>query len=192
MKQLTRQQLRQHTRELRNQLSTVQQQQASLQLIEQCLSHAKLQSAQHIAFYLAHDGELNPLPLIKELWQQGKSVYLPVLHPFNPGHLLFLHYHSQSIMVNNKYGISEPKLDVTKVCPVAKLDIIFTPLVAFDVAGNRMGMGGGYYDRTLANTIDHKPYAMGLAHDCQLVTQLPIAAWDVPLAEIITPTRIYK
>lgn len=191
MKPLTRSQIRQHTRHLRHQLSPVQQQQASLLLVEQCLSHPKLQAAQHIALYLANDGELNPLPLINKLWQQGKSVYLPVLHPFNAGHLLFLHYQPQSTMVNNKYGISEPKLDVTKVCPVAKLDIILTPLVAFDRSGNRMGMGGGYYDRTLANVIDQKPYAMGLAHDCQLVSQLPIEAWDIPLAEIITPTRIF-
>ncbi|WP_159287438.1 5-formyltetrahydrofolate cyclo-ligase, partial [Klebsiella pneumoniae] len=103
-----------------------------------------------IALYLANDGELNTQPLIEWLWQQGKQVYLPVLHPFAKGHLLFLHYHTHTPMDKNRYGIAEPKLDQRLICPVRELDIIGTPLVAFDQSGQRLGMGGGYYDRTLA------------------------------------------
>ena len=81
---------------------------------------------------------------------------------------------------------------MTLVCPVNQLDIIFTPLVAFDSQGNRMGMGGGYYDRTLAHwQTNQTPYPIGLAHNCQLVEQLPVQAWDIPLAQIITPDKIF-
>lgn len=67
--------------------------------------------------------------------------------------------------------------------------MIVTPLVAFDDNGNRMGMGGGFYDRTLAQVKDNKPLAVGYAHDCQQVSYLPVEYWDIPLPIIITPTK---
>ena len=76
--------------------------------------------------------------------------------------------------------------------PVKQLDIVFTPLVAFDREGNRMGMGGGYYDRTLQHWQEnHSPYPIGIAHDCQQVEHLEQQHWDVPLGEIITPSHVY-
>ncbi|NRA55050.1 MAG: 5-formyltetrahydrofolate cyclo-ligase [Gammaproteobacteria bacterium] len=188
-----RQQIRQQVRLSRQQLSQTEQQQASQQLVKQLIGHPKLQQATKVAIYLANDGELDPMPLIEALWRQGKEVYLPRLHPFSAGNLIFIRYQANSPMVSNKYGIKEPKLDVTKLCPTAQLDIIFTPLVAFDRQGNRMGMGGGYYDRTLgAFSQGQGPYPIGLAHECQQVDSLPIAAWDIPLPQIITPSQIYN
>ena len=101
-------------------------------------------------------------------------------------------------MVKNKYGILEPKLDVRSIVSVTDIDIIFTPLVAFDEFGNRLGMGGGFYDRTLAawyleyqQNKQAKPMPIGLAHDCQKVKAIPIENWDIPLPKIITPSTIY-
>ncbi|WP_028022953.1 5-formyltetrahydrofolate cyclo-ligase [Enterovibrio calviensis] len=186
-----RQALRKHIRHQRRSLSEQDQQYAAAQLLMRFQQSDSVSQAKHIALYLSVDGEIDTTPLIEHCWITGKSVYLPVLHPFSAGHLLFLHYHQQSILLPNRYGILEPKLDVRDVLPVDKLDLICTPLVAFDQTGQRLGMGGGYYDRTLAPWYETQQGAkpLGVAHDCQQVDALPIEAWDVPLPEILTPSR---
>ncbi|MFQ3209469.1 MAG: 5-formyltetrahydrofolate cyclo-ligase, partial [Colwellia sp.] len=156
---------------------------------ERLSKHVKIQQAKRIAIYLSNDGELSTKNFIEWCWQQHKQVYLPVVHPFNPGNLLFLNYQQETKLVNNIYGILEPQLDVTKVCPLEQLDIICTPLVAFDNSGARLGMGGGFYDRSLAHWQQSKLYPLGLAHDCQRVEKVPIESWDIPLPEIITPNN---
>lgn len=192
--QYSRHELRKLVRQQRNQLSSDIQYQASQDLIRRFAALPEMQTCHHIALYLSADGELDTQPLIEWLWSQGKAVYLPVLHPFSAGHLLFLHYQSSTPMTYNKFGILEPKLDQTLVKPVKELDLICTPLVAFDSHGHRLGMGGGYYDRTLAHWFKTGEGAqpMGLAHDCQHVEQLPTEAWDIPLPKIITPSQIWQ
>ena len=147
--QTLRNQLRQQIRKTRANLTALQQQQAEDSITQQALALIEERNAQHIALYLSFDGEISTDKLIKILWAQGKQVYLPVLHPFNPNHLLFLRYLPDTPMLKNKFGIWEPKLNVQSVLPLEELDILFTPLVAFDKQGNRLGMGGGFYDRTL-------------------------------------------
>ena len=88
-------------------------------------------------------------------------------------------------MLKNKFGIWEPKLNVQSVLPLEELDILFTPLVAFDKQGNRLGMGGGFYDRTLQHWQKSSFIPVGLAHQCQQAEQLPTEAWDVPLHQIL-------
>ncbi|MGS8617121.1 5-formyltetrahydrofolate cyclo-ligase, partial [Salmonella enterica subsp. enterica serovar Infantis] len=77
--------------------------------------------------FLSFDGELDTQPLIEKLWRAGKLVYIPVLHPFSPGTLLFLHYHPQSALVTTRLKIQEPRVDVRDVLPLAKLDVLVTP-----------------------------------------------------------------
>jgi len=186
--------LRQLVRERRRRLSQADQQAAAQQLVSRFQEDPGILAARRIALYLANDGELDPLPAIHWLWAQQKEVYLPVLHPFTPGHLLFLRYTATSPMTRNRYGIEEPELDMQQVVPHSTLDLICTPLVAFDGDGNRLGMGGGYYDRTLAIWHEHRmgPKPMGIAHDCQQVDAVPQEVWDVPLPQIITPSRCWR
>lgn len=211
---LQREAIRQQVRSSRNALLPKQQQQASSQLLTHLIKHPKVQQAQHLSLTLAHDGEINLHDFIEWCWQQQKHIYLPVVHPNKQGKLLFLAYQENTEMVKNRYGIEEPKLNVDttpssqsnnnqpvtasaddllylNTFPAEKLDIVFTPLVAFDQHGNRIGMGGGYYDRLLAPWFTDKigPYPIGLAHHCQFVDLLPIQEWDVPLPEIITPQQ---
>lgn len=190
-RQIDRKTLRAEIKLRRENLSEKQQQHAEQQLIEQLSQHPVVKKTEHIAIYLSHKGELQTQAFIQWCWQHQKHVYLPVIHPFCPGHLLFLRYNQDTELVTNHFGILEPKLKVKDVKPLAELDLILTPLVAFDDKGNRLGMGGGFYDRTLAacEQLPQAPRVIGLAHDCQQVESIPIESWDMPLSEIITPSQ---
>lgn len=183
----------------RKMLTATFQQEASKSLLCSLIQEKSVQKAEHIAIYLAVNGELDLQPFIKWCWQQNKQTYVPVVHPFSAGNLLFLHYHNNSKMVLNQYKIKEPALDVRDIKPVNTLDIILTPLVAFDSSGARIGMGGGYYDRTLAQwykqytkQIRFNPIPIGIAHDCQHVENVPVETWDIPLPKIITPSHTFN
>ncbi|OOF19833.1 5-formyltetrahydrofolate cyclo-ligase [Salinivibrio sp. MA427] len=183
-----RQQIRQTIRHARRQLSPEQQTEAAQQVAARFMTLPDVVHAQRIALYLSFDGELDTQPAINACWQAGKQVYLPVVHPFSRGHLLFLQYHPHTRMRLNRYNIAEPTLDIRTLIPSSKLDIIATPLVAFDADGQRLGMGGGYYDRTLGLCAPNAT-AIGLAHDCQRWHSLPCEQWDIPLRHILTPSQ---
>ncbi|WP_312166473.1 5-formyltetrahydrofolate cyclo-ligase [Atlantibacter hermannii] len=188
----TRQQLRQQIRLRRKSLTHEQQTQAAQQAAARMMGFAPVVEAQTVAAFLSFDGELDTRPLIEGLWRAGKKVYLPVLHPFSAGNLLFLRYFPDSDLVLNHFKIHEPALDVRHVLPLNKLDVLITPLVAFDTTGQRLGMGGGFYDRTLQNWRAHGLFPVGYAHDCQQVDALPFEEWDIPLPAVITPTTTWQ
>ncbi|MGS0693473.1 5-formyltetrahydrofolate cyclo-ligase [Shewanella sp. 0m-4] len=191
--QASRKQLRSMIRQARRALSAEQQTRYAKSAANLSLSAIRKFNARRVALYLTNDGELDTKPLIEALWQQGIKVYLPRLHPFSAGNLLFFRYEPDSELQQSHLGIWEPKLDITQMLLAHQLDVVITPLVAFDLQGNRMGMGGGYYDRTLANwQRKGKPLPIGYAHDCQLVDALPCEHWDVALPFIFTPSHNYQ
>lgn len=189
-----RSQIRKQVRTARIKLSEEHQRTAAKKLFSRLIEHSKVKEAKHIAITLANDGEIDTFQFITWCWANKKHVYLPVIHPNETGRLLFLEYSQNTEMVLNRYGISEPKLECPYSCAMDRLEIIFTPLVAFDRQGNRIGMGGGYYDRMLAPWFNEQkgPYPIGLAHDCQKIESIPIEKWDVPPPEIITPSKLHQ
>lgn len=193
----SRAQIRQKLRKARNSLSKNEQEFAAKQLklnFTQHLKHAKASQNCQIGVYFSNDSEIDTSLLIKELWSLGHTLNLPIIHPFNGTTLLFQRYEENSPMKANRYGIFEPKLNCSQICPLPKLDYLLMPLVAFDKDGNRLGMGGGFYDKTLANYYQenwHQPQLIGLAHQCQQVPKLPIESWDVPLKCIVTPEKVF-
>ncbi|WP_315316514.1 5-formyltetrahydrofolate cyclo-ligase [Pantoea vagans] len=189
---LQRQEIRQQVRHLRRAMPDEQQAQAAEQLAELALNYAPVTAARNIALFLSVDGELNTRPLIARLWHLKKAVYLPVLHPFSPGNLLFLRYSPDTPLIPNKLRIPEPPLDIRQLITLDQLDLMLVPLVAFDQHGQRLGMGGGFYDRTLQNWRQHGFLPVGLAHDCQQVDSLPVAEWDVPLPAVMTPSKLWQ
>ena len=172
-------------------LSQQQQLQASVALAQQIAIHPLIPQAKRVAIYLANDGELDTSAAIEWFWAKNIAVCLPILHPFSPGHLLFMDYSADTLMRANRFGIMEPSLACHQIVHKKEIDVIFTPLVAFDASGNRLGMGGGFYDRTLEQWQQHKlgPYPIGIAHDCQEYPAIPTEVWDVPLPELLTPSR---
>ena len=121
---LSRQHIRQQIRDRRRALSPEQQRLFAQQAAERMMAWPPTVLAHNVALFLSFDGELDTQPLIDQLWRAGKRVYLPVLHPFSPGNLLFLHYHPQSQLIVNRLKIREPKLDVRDVLPLAALAVL--------------------------------------------------------------------
>lgn len=191
----TRQQLRQQMRRARRALTAQQQKFAAQNLLGNISTLPEFIRADHIAIYLPADGEIDPRPLLERCWAMGKKTYLPVLHPIRHNRLWFAPYDASTPMTRNCYSIEEPRLDKAPRRPAWALDLVLLPLVAFDAQGGRMGMGGGYYDRTFAFSQRQKglrgPALIGLAHELQRVDQLPVESWDIPLAGILTDRQRY-
>lgn len=181
--------LRAELRAARRALPQSEQQQAAKQLSRYI--DALSPKVQNVALYLANDGEIAPELAIASCRENGIDVYLPIVSPNNPGHLAFQLFTEQTALVNNQYGIPEPIFTAADIISINALDIVFMPLVGFDHQGNRLGMGGGYYDRTLAplKSSNKGPILIGLAHDCQQVATLPTEDWDVPLHMVLTPSQ---
>src|SRR5579859_2198506 len=113
-----------------------------------CLADSpRYRSARHIAVYIAMDGELDPMPFVMRARSDGREIYLPVL-PEGDGPMSFLPYTQDAALKPNRFGIPEPAADPAHTRPGADMDMVLTPLVAFDLFGNRVGMGAGFYDRT--------------------------------------------
>ncbi|MCG6887218.1 MAG: 5-formyltetrahydrofolate cyclo-ligase [Proteobacteria bacterium] len=192
-----RNQLRQALRRQRCALSEAERRHASLQLCEHVATSRLFVNSHRIAFYLPNDGEIDLQPLIEYAWQTGKQCYLPVIGPRNSRRLWFLPYAPHSPLWTNRFGISEPlhHPGERRFKPHA-LNLILLPLVAFDANGNRLGMGGGFYDRTFAflthRRIWHRPRLLGTAYQFQQQASLPVYPWDVPLDGIATEQGIIR
>jgi 5-formyltetrahydrofolate cyclo-ligase len=136
------------------------------------------------------DGEIDPRPIVDVANQHHKKCYLPVLRPGFQHGLWFTELHSGESLIPNRFGICEPYPHRHGTVPAWALDLMLLPLVAFDKNGNRLGMGGGFYDYTLAylqrRKIWRKPKLIGLAHELQKVKPLQSNPWDVPLDGVIT------
>lgn len=192
MNQSYRSEIRTLIRQKRRALDSAFQQNASMNLVQQASDFLPAHS-QIIALYLSVDGELNTQPLIEWCWQQNHTVCLPVIDTEQDGIMMFYRYESSTVMQRNKFGIEEPHPQFAAPIAFDDIDIMFTPLVAFDAAGNRLGMGGGFYDRALEDwKHNKKPVPVGLAHDCQQVEAIPTEHWDVPLPILVTPTKIWR
>lgn len=181
--------IRQLMRERRRSLSEQQQSKASIGLVHQLSNLPAFCHSTRIAFYLANDGEIDPSIAMGIAEAAGKQCYLPVLHPLKQNRLYFAEYQNGDPLLINRFGIKEPSLKSAKIVPPLGIDLILLPLVAFDRDGNRLGMGGGFYDRTLA--IQKKfTRLIGLAQSCQETDKITHQPWDIALQAIVTDTTV--
>lgn len=185
--------LRQEIRARRRAMAPAEARHAALQLARILRRDRLIRNSRRIAAYIAADGEMDPQPLIENLWSLGKAVYLPVLVPFTRNRLWFARYTPESRLVINRFGIPEP--DRAELVRAGALDLVLTPLVAFDHTGHRIGMGGGFYDRSFAFLRTrrhwHKPRLLGIAYGFQQQSVITAAPWDVPLDAIATETGVH-
>lgn len=192
---LSRQQLRTQLRKARRALNPSQQRLAARGLYRQLAQHPLFRRARHIALYLPNDGEIDPRLLLRAAQRRGKKTYLPVLSAWPRTKMVFQQVRHGEKFRPNRFRIPEPHINAAKQRTIWALDLIFLPLVGFDDAGGRLGMGGGFYDRSLAYQARRKawqkPVLLGLAHECQKVERLAQASWDVPLQGTVTDKRWY-
>lgn len=186
---LDRTQLRKQLRAARRALSPTVQRHAARDLTRRLLTLPAIRHARRIALYWPMDGEIDPRPLRHHPRLRTVDFYLPCLQPWPASTLRFARWVRGGRLARNRFGIPEPR----DHRPVAArdLDVILMPLTCFDARGNRLGMGGGFYDRTLAfaRAGGRRPQRVGVAHDVQEVPALPVAAWDVPLHHVVTDRR---
>lgn len=193
---LSRQQLRRQLRAARRALTPSQQRQAAQGLYRQLAQHPLFRRARHVALYLPNDSEIDPRALMREAQRRGKHTYLPVLSDWPRTKMVFQRVLPGEILRPNRFGIPEPRIARARQRTIWALDLILLPLVGFDEHGGRLGMGGGFYDRSLAyrtrRSLWHSPVLVGLAHECQKVERLDQASWDVPLQGTVSDRGWYQ
>jgi len=166
---------------------------AARRAIRRVWSLAVMARASSVAMYLPVGSELDCTPLAIQAWARGRKVFLPVIAgsrlrfaPFGPG----------TELRAGRFGILEPATHARHLRDARHLDVIVTPLIAFDERGNRLGTGGGYYDRTLAflkhRSCKRRPHLVGLAFEIQKLEVVPVEEWDVRLDEVVTDKMTYR
>jgi 5-formyltetrahydrofolate cyclo-ligase len=192
---LSRPQLRRMLRNARRALTPSEQRKAAQGVYRQLAQHPLFRRAKHISLYLPTDGEIDPRLLLRAAQRRGKATYLPVLSAWPRTKMVFQRVRPGEKLLPNRFRILEPRVNVRRQRKVWALDLVLLPLVGFDDAGGRLGMGGGFYDRSLAYLARRqhwrKPTLLGLAHECQKVERLVQASWDVPLAGTVTDKQWY-
>lgn len=183
--------LRQRNRKLRAELSARQLERAAAALAVRIFSLPEFELAGRLAVYSAVNGEISLEPVIDRALAKGKRVYLPNLDRqalrFSP------FFHGQRMRIN-RFRLPEPDVADEQMLAPEDLDLVLAPLVVFDAACNRIGMGGGYYDRSFAfrkNPQRKTPALIGVAHELQKVERLKPEAWDVRLDKIVTDSAVY-
>ncbi|XOV83719.1 MAG: 5-formyltetrahydrofolate cyclo-ligase [bacterium] len=178
--------LRSEFSDRRRQLDEQTRQAANQSIATHLENWAPLQAARVVAAYAASKAEADVSAVISHLWQQSVQVALPVVA--GNGQMAFYAYTASSPVQVNRFGITEPR-NTAAIRP-ADIDVVLAPLLAYDSWGNRLGMGGGYYDRYLPNT---RAYILGVAFACQFsAAELPHEAWDVRCHAVVTENGVLE
>lgn len=180
--------LRKQLRQQRRAVTPNQQQQAQQAVLQRLIRLPKFQYAKKVGVYLDTFGEIHTQRIIEYCFVQGKQVYLPMICNMNQ-QLVWVeisrHQYINKRFSHHRLGMKEPMASRGK--HISHLDMVLMPLLACDTHGTRIGMGGGYYDRTLESA-PQRPYRLGIAHDFQLIhANLPRKNWDQPLDALLTP-----
>ena len=141
------------------------------------------------AGYLPIRSEISPLPLIAALHDAGQPIAMPVT-PAEGHPLSFRSWAVGDALEDGPYGTRQPPVGTPPVLP----NVILAPLLAFDTAGWRLGYGGGFYDRTIADFAarGHKASVIGLAYNGQKLDKVPVGPYDMPLNAVLCPSGLYR
>lgn len=172
----------------RSELSPAKLTSGSLNIFEQCLSlDIWNKSHFHVFLSILEKAEVDTSSLITLLFKLNKQIAVPRI--LGKGKLEHIGLTSNSVLKLNKWGVPEPTEGLT-VDPMI-LDVVFVPLLAFDLKGYRVGYGGGYYDNFL-KVCRENVIRVGLSFFEPVDAITDIYSGDIPLDFAVTPTRIYR
>ena len=182
-------QLRRQLQARRGALSVAERITAATAVAENICRHPRFAQPGYVAGYWATRAEL-PLHVLQLRLRQDQIWCLPVVQP--DGSLLFGPWRQGNPLVGNRYGIPEPDLAPTSLIAPNDLTLVLLPLLGFDRLGHRLGMGGGYYDRSFAFRQGQPapPTLIGVAYACQEVGTLDRDEWDVPLDALASEVEL--
>ncbi len=185
--------LRRVLRARRAALSSAERRRAAKQLARLALRHRLLMGKRRAGFYVPTRQEFDVLPLLERALALGAACFLPIVPGRGRKKLWFTRLGERPSWRVNRYGIPEYHPPAPRKCRAGSLETLFLPLLGFDAEGWRIGMGGGYYDASLAALRNRqhwrKPRLIGVAYAVQEVDRVPRDAWDVPLDGILTERR---
>ncbi len=192
---MSRKKLRQQIRAARRAVAPTERAASSQLICDRIADLEEFNSAQTVAGFLAFDGEADPLALMKLASTQGQQVYVPtIIAKGQP--LMFVPWSAGCEMKKNGFGILEPNVPKTQWVAGEQLELVITPLVAFDESCHRIGVGGGFYDRTFEflNQTDRDSettHMVGFAFELQRLETIDAKAWDVHLNGVATEMHYY-
>lgn len=143
-------------------------------------------SAQNILFYVSFNNEVDTHGMIKKALQNGKTVLVPKINTGDKT-ICASQLLSWEDLTTGAYSIKEPREDCIRKISTSSVELLIVPGVVFDLCGNRIGYGMGYYDRLLKETIH--AHSIGLAFECQLIKSIPTEEHDEKVEMIITEDR---
>lgn len=192
--------LRRQLRARRNAITQGQRRRAGQGLVRLALRHRLLVAAKRIGFYMPANGEIDILPLLQRAYAMGVHCYLPIVPMRRQRKLWFSplsgQVHSPRHWRLNRFGIHEYHHPGTRQVRIATLQRVFVPMLGFDRKGYRMGMGGGFYDASLAyrakRNIWRPPDLVGVAYAAQEVSEMPRDPWDIPLDGLLTERQLIR
>lgn len=173
----------------RNRLSEETVAEKSRKIKETLFELPGFKQAKTVMFYVAKDKEVRTEEMIRESLKMGKRVAVPISKAEERDLVpsLLIDYGE---LVPGTYGILEPREEGHRPVPLENIELIVVPGVAFDRRGNRIGFGGGFYDRFLKRVSSNVP-RLGLAFDMQMVEELPFGKMDVPMDGVVTEEKFY-
>ncbi|MDQ2810695.1 MAG: 5-formyltetrahydrofolate cyclo-ligase [Actinomycetota bacterium] len=178
--------MRSEVLESRGRLSAEERAAAGRGIRDAVLSLPKLQMAGTVAVYYSVGAEPQTRGLVYGLWKRGTYVVLPVLR--EDGDLDWASFEGPESMVPGARGLLEPGEARRGVDAVARADAVLVPALAVDRAGNRLGRGGGSFDRALARVGPLIPL-IALLYDDELVGQVPAEPHDVRVRAVVRPAH---
>ncbi|MCE3232885.1 MAG: 5-formyltetrahydrofolate cyclo-ligase [Rickettsiaceae bacterium] len=159
---------------------------ASFSAAKNFLSKFGVKNTDIVSAYYPINNEINPLPIVSALNKDSITTALPVIVAQNEP-LIFREWQYQNELVSDSFlKLSEPPASAKEVIPT----IMIVPLLAFDTKGNRLGYGGGFFDRTIHGLKNVR--TVGLAYDCQKADFLPVTEYDEKLDYVITEKDVIK